>query len=202
MLIGVSDIQDIRSVANNIDPHKVEIYIEEAEMLDLIPAIGMDLYNRLESGEGFIVVGIDDAGVPQLLADEEGNPIVETNERTTAEELMLNGGKFYGRCCGRLQRLDGLRKALAYFAYARLVRNHQVAVTPFGVVSKMGDDSNPADDRTVASIANDARNIALAIVDRCMRYWAVVEKTYCLCQNKDKNTFNSNGKRRFISIGE
>lgn len=200
MLIGVKDIQDIRSVANNIDPKKVEIYIAEAEMLDLIPIIGMELYNRLESGEGVIVVGIDEFGVPQLLADEEGNPIVEMENRTTAEELMLNGGKFFGRCCGKLQRIDGLKKALAYFAYARLVRNHQVAVTPFGVVSKMGDDSSPTDARTVAATANDARNIGLAIVERCMRYWAMVEKIYCF--SVARNPFKSNGKRRFIAIGE
>lgn len=200
MLIELQDIQKIRSVASNIDIEKINNYIREAERLDLIPVITYDLYKRLD-GEGVeaIEVGVDRYGIAELLADEQGNPIVVEGENTTAETLMLEGGEYYDRC-HRVQYIEGVKVALSYLAYARLVRNHQTQVTPFGVVSKMGDDSNPTDQHTVASVANDARNIGLAMLERCARFWVQVEE--CRGLYIMREALRGNGKRKFVVVGD
>lgn len=199
MLIQVEDIQKIRSVASNIDRTKVEAYIVEAERLDLIPVIGMDLYDRLESGDDSIVIEIDKYGIPLLLADKNEDIVGVEGSKTTAETLMLEGGKYYD-CCGKLQFVEGVKVALAYLAYARLVHNHQVAVTPFGVVSKMGDDSTPTDARTMMSVFNDTRNIGLAMLARCVKFWQRVEECCGVCLMR--RALEGNGKRKFVVVGD
>ena len=49
MLITVDDIRKIRHIAKNIDPERVNIYIREAEMLDLMPRIGAEFYQKLSN---------------------------------------------------------------------------------------------------------------------------------------------------------
>ena len=105
MLIELQDIQKIRSVASNIDIEKINNYIREAERLDLIPVITYDLYKRLD-GEGVeaIEVGVDRYGIAELLADEQGNPIVVEGENTTAQHYALGGHDHGGafESCGWL----------------------------------------------------------------------------------------------------
>lgn len=200
MLIDITDIQKIRSVASNIDLEKVNNYIREAERLDLIPVITYDLYKRLERGdEAVIEVEVDKYGIAVLLADEDDTLITVEATKTSAEELMLDGGEYYDRC-GNVKYIEGVKVALAYFAYARMVRNHQVAVTPFGVVSKMGDDSNPTDARMLASVAADAVNIATAMLRRCAEFWLQVEE--CRGLHIMRKSLAGNGKKKFIAIGD
>ena len=192
MMITVEDIRKIRQIAGNIKEDRVNIYIHEAELLDIAPVIGAELYEKLRNiGE----ITLDDAGT--RLLDETGeNAIIvaDKNELPLNEYKLLNGG-YYEDNNGVKCRFEGVKTALAYFAYARFIRNHPVAVTPFGVVSKLGDESSNADARTVAAVSADARRIGEMYLTEAMRFWGIVES----CRsNKGVQTH----RRRFIPIGD
>lgn len=168
MIINTDYIRNYRPIAKNIDEARVEVYINEAEQLDIIPAIGAEEYQRL--------------------ADES---VILTED----ERLLLNGGYYDGEeHCGGMRRIAGIKAALAYLAYARFVRNHSTQVTPFGVVVKMGDESNPATDRGIATVADDAKSIGEAYLHEAVEYWQSVRS--CCATRKTKQS------RRFVAIGD
>lgn len=146
MIIDVNDIRAFRQIAANIDDSRVEIYIREAQVLDVMPAIGAALMQRFEDARA------------------------ERTELTPEEQMMLEGGS-WTTDCGDQRHFEGIRTALCYFAYARFVRNHQTQVTPYGVVTKEADDSSPASHQTVAAVASDALKIAQEHLREALDYW-------------------------------
>lgn len=166
MIINITTIQKYRPMAANIKPEAINVYIRESEHLDILPAIGAELYRRYSQ------LGEVDVDVDVQLQDEKGNRIyiLEEGELPTEEYKLLNGG-FYTDCTGQVRRFEGLKAAHAYLAYARFVRNHSTQVTPFGVVQKMGDDSNAASDRNIAAVCKDAERIGTAHLQEAVAYW-------------------------------
>lgn len=189
MIITVDTIRQYRPIATNIRPNDVEIYIREAERLDIMPAIGVELYMRYSQLGKIEVDGGDN------LQDEENRNIhaLQECDLTPQEHLMLNGGFYEGPCGAK--RIEGVKAALAYLAYARFVRNHPTQVTAFGVVQKVGDDSNVASDRVIASASKDAERIGQAYLADCVEYWRMMQK----CCNKGGARVP---RRRFRAIGE
>lgn len=166
MIINIATIQKYRPMAANIKPEAINVYIRESEQLDILPAIGAELYRRYSQ------LGEVDVDVDVQLQDDQGNRIyiLEEGELPTEEYKLLNGG-FYTDCTGQVRRFEGLKAAHAYLAYARFVRNHSTQVTPFGVVQKMGDDSNAASDRNIAAVCKDAERIGTAHLQEAVAYW-------------------------------
>lgn len=167
MIIDVEYIRQFRPLARNIADERVAVYIAEAEKLDILPAIGAELYQRFAS---IGTIAVDDSGAPLL--DDAGIPICALREGDlpTAEHKLLNGG-YYTDGGGCRHQFEGLRTALAYLAYGRFVRNHAASITPYGVVTKLGEDSTPADARTIASVASDATRIGQEHLAAALRYW-------------------------------
>lgn len=163
MIITVEDIRNIRAIAHNIDTERVNVFIREAEELDIRRQIGTALYERYNSGE----------------------------ELTPEEGIMLNGGDYTAECGTR--HISGVKVALAYFAYARFVRNAQINITPYGVVTKLGEESEPTNYKTVAAVAQDAQNIGEALLAECLDYWHTINGSCC---NKGQRA-----KRKFLAIG-
>lgn len=141
MIITVEDIRAVRPIAHNIDSGRVDMYIREAEILDVVPAISAELYEVLDAGENL----------------------------TTEQEMMLNGGYYYDGCAKC--KFEGLKVATAYLAYARFMRNNQVNVTPYGVVAKVGEESATTEHRIVVAQAQEAENIGQALLAEAVRYW-------------------------------
>lgn len=168
MIITVNDIRAYRQIAKNIDDARVEIYIREAQSLDVLPAFGAEVFDRLTA--------------------EEPDPAL-----TEDEQLLLSGGTYEED--GVLRRFEGLKAALAYLAYARFVRNHQLNVTPFGVVYKDGDESSTTDIRAVAAASKDAERIGQAYLAGAVAFWK--SRTGSGCCSRPRG-----GRRRFIAIGD
>lgn len=192
MLIKVEDIREIRQIAKNITDERIEIYIREAESLDVIPYIGADFYQKL-SDLGDIV--LSDTG--QYLKDHDDCNIAVGNEEDLPinEWKFLNGG-YYRTCNGELKHFEGVRKALCYYAYARFVLMHPVQVTPFGVVTKTGDESTSSDLRTVTAIAAEARKIADEYLRQCLDFWNEVKSA------KDFTLGTAKRRKKFVAIGD
>lgn len=168
MIIDAGDISQYRPIAANIDLERVRIYIREAQTLDILPAIGAEEFERLND---------------ERLQEKDYSP----------EELLLLKGGTYTDKGGCLRHFEGLKAALAYLSYARFIRNHQLNVTPFGVVVKEGDESSPLDVRAVAAASKDAERIGQAYLADCVAFW----KGSCCCAEKKVAH-----RRRFIAIGD
>lgn len=163
MIITVEDIRKVRHIAHNIDNGRVDMYIREAEVLDVVPAISAELYEVLDAGKNL----------------------------TAEQEMMLNGG-YYDAGCGK-RKFEGLKVATAYLAYARFMRNNQVNVTPYGVVTKIGEESATTEHRIVVAQAQEAENIGQALLAEAVRYWdSVGDKSACKTMTK---------KKKFLAIG-
>lgn len=191
MLITVDDIRKIRQIAKNIDQERVNIYIREAEMLDLMPRIGAEFYQKL-SNLGPIVL----EKCRKTLQTEDGEIIATENEYDLPinEWKFLNGG-YYLTCDGEKRHCEGIRTALCYYAYARFIRSHSLQTTPFGVVTKTGDESSSVDMHTVAAMSSEARKIADEYLSQCLMFWDEVKK------KGDISTGKAKRRRKFIPIG-
>lgn len=113
--------------------------IEEAQLLDIKPAVGDSVYLRLFDAT--------DANA----------------------QLLWNGGTY--TACGQQRIFAGLRKALLYYAYGRIVRASGGVVTRFDFVVKRDaySDSSELKERTQAyqeafSIADGYKADALAFM--------------------------------------
>lgn len=188
MIINVDYIRRYRPLAKNICDERVAVYIREAEHIDILPAIGAELYKKF-SQLGDIIVD------NERLMTEGGGPIyaLAEGELPTEEYKLLNGG-YYNDSCGEEQYFHGLKAALAYLAYARFVRNHSTNVTVYGVVIKTGEDSTPADARTISAAALDAQRIGEDYLAAAVRYWKYA--TECACGGQ------SAARPRFMAIGD
>lgn len=102
--------------------------IEEAQLLDIKPAIGDALYMRL----------------------------FDTTDENA--QKLWRGGVFKMPC--GVFVFAGLRKALMYYAYGRIVRNNGAVVTRFDVVTKNDDYSTSAENDKRVKLANEAFAIA------------------------------------------
>lgn len=103
--------------------------IEEAQMLDIKPSVGDEVYMRLFDP-----------------TDEEA-------------QLLFNGGQ-YTTCNGEKRIFTGLRKALLYYAYGRIVRASGGVVTRFDYVTKRDQYSDSANDKEKQSAYAEAFSIA------------------------------------------
>lgn len=190
-LITIDDIRKYRPVAQNISEARAVVYIDEAERLDILPAIGGEIFRELHNVGYFV---IDEEGTE--LQDENGVRIVSVEEGDLPTDLfkLLNGG-YWEPCEGALERFEGLKAAECYFAYARMVRNNQYSVTPFGVVVKQSDESVPAEGRTLAALAADAVKIGEEYLRRTVQWW---NATHGCCDKKLK----TGHRRKFVAVGD
>lgn len=144
-LLTVDEFKTLaRPVSLHLDTQAVEQYIRESEDASLIPATGWELYKYLTQ---------EAAERPQALCESfdraiatDGGEWTETSDR----------GYQTLRLCG------GMKKALAYFAYARLQRADGNILSRAGAMRHREDRADHTDDQKLKQY-ND-------IVDMAERY--------------------------------
>lgn len=94
--------------------------IAESEREDIRPRIGATLFVALKSTES-------DADL------------------TGSLRILLLGGEWTDNS-GRMHYLDGIKVALAYYTYGRIIRDGNITSTRYGAVIKSDDNSNSASD--------------------------------------------------------
>lgn len=102
----------------------------------------------------------DDALLTQIIAESEREDIrprigaaiyVALKEASTEEDLtggmrvLLLGGTWTDSA-GKVRYLDGLKTALAYYVYGRVIRDGNITSTRYGAVIKSDENSNSASD--------------------------------------------------------
>lgn len=114
----------------HVDEQKAIAYIVEAELNNIKPALGDDLFLRLKRGEN---------------------------------RLLLEGGEYERD--GKLYYIAGVKRALAYYVYSRLLESGSVGLTRQGVVNRRSEFSDEADEREKISVSRET----YAIADRYMQ---------------------------------
>ena len=142
------------------DDAEAERYIAEAEQIDLAPQLGADLFIRVKRN-------------PQEY------------------DILLNGGAWREKEIGEgawEHICAGLRKALAYYAYARIVRNGGHVATRFGFNDKRDEFSNAVELKQRVAEANSAYAVAVEHLNTCVAYARA--KGLIDCNSAIRNTTN------------
>jgi hypothetical protein len=140
MLLTLAQLQSYKSITANIDQAKhLEPYIQEAEEFDLRPFLGDELYTL-------------------VVADHDASPSLATYGD------LFNGSTYtYG---GRTYKHEGLKAVLAYFTYARYLANANNHSTRAGITVKKSEFSEPASEKTIMRLVDQARSGALTYQSR------------------------------------
>ena len=103
-----------------------------------------------------------------LVGDETYLDIVG---RQYEEELtiLMDGGKFTDNR-GEIRFFGGLKKALCYLTYARILRASTLAPTRFGVTEKSDNYSVRAELEERQRVANDIDEIGNVLINECVSY--------------------------------
>lgn len=148
MITTVDYIRRVRPIAQNIDGlNRIEPYIREAEVLNILPQVGADVYRWLDetdfTGDG-----------PWTFTNTSGRAVTITKEQ---HDALLFGGYYNAPC--QSGHSMGLVAAASYYAYSRAVLDNQVNVTSFGVVIKRTEFSNPVDSSTLIQVSREAKKL-------------------------------------------
>lgn len=84
-------------------------------------------------------------------------------------EILLNGGVYDVECRDK-RSFSGLKTALAYYTYARIVKNGDINVTCLGLVQKENEYSSHTDFKEKVMAYNDAFSVADMYLKECVLY--------------------------------
>lgn len=150
MITTIENLKEIRDISNNLKDGRILPYIKEVEDAYILPTIGADLYERLDNGE------------------EE-------------DAILLNGGYYEidtpdGK---KKEKCFGIRLAVAYYAYSKVLRNNMVNVTAFGITEKQTSLSNPSDNHDIDDAVAQARTMGEYYLKSVVRYLGKDKKPCC-----------------------
>lgn len=178
MIITTEDIRAIRPIAENVNDIKRLIpYIDECEKLYLIPILGASLYKKLDEA-----ALMTNSGIPIATNEVQLIYLAENIKEIFEGCYYENDTKYH----------NGLKKAMGYLVYSRFVRNQNINVTAFAVVTKQGQFSETVDEKTIVRTANDAEKIGLEYLRQ------VVDYINSNLPESEKKVFNPKSKFKII----
>jgi|SRR5699024_4408737 len=147
--LTIEEIREVGQVANNCDKHKLQLAINEAFDFDLRPLIDCYYIDLKEHWE-----------------DDEGKWFDIINPKEFDSNCVECGYHF------------GLKRVLAYFAYARYMILNEYNDTPNGNVAKTNNFSIPTDIRLLKDRANAYRQMAKDTFKEINNYILANSKEY------------------------
>ena len=154
-LITYKEVHELaRKMSQHIEADRIDMYIREAENMDLKPVLGDGLMIAIK-----------------------GNP--------SAFKALLNGGVYVDRN-GVKKSFEGLKSALAYFTYARFVRNDDGHVTRSGFMVKDNEHSARTSETEKERAYNDAVSIARRYLNECMEFSRQDEPCKACCGTPER----------------
>lgn len=88
--------------------------------------------------------------------------------------MLLDGGEYTRD--GKRYYLNGIRKALAYYVYSRLLESSSAELTRQGVVNRRSDYANGADSREIVNVSRETYAIADRYMQEVLDYLNVKDK--------------------------
>lgn len=172
LIITLQNMKEFRAFSEDIPEARILPYIQEAQQLDLKRLLGAPLY-------------VDFLGK----YDNSIDPMY------SAYQDLLKGKNYtYGQTTVEHPGLIGY---LSYCALARFYGNNQINITKFGMVQKMGDQSQALDAAAIASAVSELRANALALQHEIIQYLYTNGTTYPLYNYQDGSAMGQTGARFF-----
>lgn len=109
---------------------------------------------------------------------------LDVKEHPEKYELLLDGGVYEGKNGKRL--LTGLKTALAYYTYARIVKNGDSNVTRYGLVQKESEYSSHIEFKEKVMAYDDAFSIADRYLKECVMFLNENKEEYPLYKGGGK----------------
>jgi len=179
MIVAANHIRGVRAVSASIPDGNIEPYIEEAENLHVRTTLTPELYKRIED-----VVLTDNWEIPITSNDDE---VITINAEF--DTLLLGGYYDEGT-----KYFAGLIAAVAYLAHSRMVMEHGVVATSFGMTTAGGGEfSQPVDYKTRKHSSNKSEKIGLEYLAGCVEYLKFTEVI--------PSDLTTRRKKRFRTIG-
>lgn len=145
-LITVERFKELaRPTSKHIDDGEVQTFIRECEDIYIIPAIGLARFKALQEDE------------------------IEPKNIT-----LLDGGDYEDKE-GILKKCSGLRLALSYFVYGKMVMSDGGLLTRTGLMQHNDSYASREDDKNRVRMYNDAMNVAETYLGSCLAYLKSVE---------------------------
>lgn len=110
---------------------------------------------------------------------------LDVKENPEKYKLLLDGG-IYEDKCGEKKIFMGIKTALAYYTYARIVKNGDGNVTRYGFVHKEDEYSSRPDIKEKVMAYNDAFSIADRYLKECVRFLDDRKEEYPLYKGNGK----------------
>lgn len=147
-LLSLNGFRELaRPTSVHVDAKEIDKYIEECEDMYIVPAIGLEWFKR-------------------LLGDIE--------KEMEQEYTLLNGGEWIDAPCGCgdgvLKKCHGIRKALAYFVYARMIQNDGSIMTRTGLMQHNDEYASRSDDRNRVRKYDEVMNVAEMYLSSVLAY--------------------------------
>ena len=155
-LISPAQFRELaRPVSLHVDDSEIAQFVRECEDVFIIPAIGW-------------------VNFKSAITNSEWD---YTFDNTFASSIFLDGGEYDpadGTCCcggtaGELRYCNGLRKALAYFVYAKMLRNDGNILARAGAMQH-NDQYAYHTDQSSLKRYNDTMDIAEKYLGECLDY--------------------------------
>lgn len=110
---------------------------------------------------------------------------LDVKEHPEKYELLLDGGTYEDKC-GEKKTFMGIKTALAYYTYARIVKNGDGNVTRYGFVHKEDEYSSRPDIKEKVMAYNDAFSIADRYLKECVMFLEDKKEEYPLYRGSGK----------------
>lgn len=139
-------------------------------------------------------IHIDESDIEQYIRESESIDIksalgdsffLEVKDNPEKYSLLIDGGVYEDKN-GHKKLLTGLKTALAYYTYARIVKNGDRNVTRFGLVQKDSEYSSHTEFKEKVMAYNDAFSIADRYLKECVLFLDENNDEYPLYQGKGK----------------
>ena len=160
---------DVRPVSSHVDNGRIEIYIKEAELLNIKPRIGDALYIDL--------IRYVNAKPEELFGfPEEYKKLLEGGNYFDKRCIPGEGSTFikppfdktFGESGNRT--FVGLIEVLNYYVYAKLVKNNDFNVARFGFTQKEDEYSSHHELKIKLAAEKDALSVADGYMADCIEY--------------------------------
>lgn len=110
---------------------------------------------------------------------------LDVKENPEKYKLLLDGGIYEDKCGGK-KIFMGIKTALAYYTYARIVKNGDGNVTRYGFVHKEDEYSSRPDIKEKVMAYNDAFSIADRYLKECVMFLEERKADYPLYSGNGK----------------
>lgn len=139
-------------------------------------------------------IHIEESDIEQYIRESESIDIksalgdsffLELKDNPEKYSLLLDGGVYEDKN-GYKKSLTGLKTALAYYTYARVVKNGDRNVTRFGLVQKESEYSSHTEFKEKVMAYNDAFSIADRYLKECVMFLDENNDDYPLYKGKGK----------------